>query len=364
VFVLAQFFSCIYYGMFLTLALALAAPLLLLTPGRAPHVAIARAVLVGALLCAVPLWAYVAPYRANQQTLGARAAWEIDAWSASPDSFVSAPPENRLYGQRLSTYGGTEKRLFPGVLALLLGIVGLWAARSRRDIWMYVAVLVMSGVLALGTRTPVYSAMLSLVAPLRGLRAPARFGMVMALAVAVLAGLGASWVLARTRRPAWRHLIGLLLVGGLLIEYASVVGPLRPYVQRPPVYAMWLRAQPAGAVLELPAPRSWGLPLYDPEWSYLARFHRHRLVNGYSGYYPRSYLDLLNSLVHFPDAGSLETLHAHGVRYIVVHEDRYLPVDFLEFDSRLRRVPGITPVGYFPDRRYPAAIFTLESSHR
>ena len=179
------------------------------------------------------------------------------------------------------------------------------------------------------------------------------------------AGLGASWVLARTRRhPAWRHAVGLLLVCGLAFEYASVVGPLRPWAQRTPVYALWLRRQPPGGVLELPAPLSSALPLYDAEWSYLARFHRHRLVNGYSGYFPRSYLDLLNSLVRFPDASSLEALHARGVRYIVVHEDRYLPVDFLELDGRLRRAPGITPVGYFHDLRYPAAIFTLERRDR
>ena len=364
VFVLAQFLSCIYYGMFLSLALAVSAPLLLLTRRRAPVLAIGRALLVGGALCAVPLAAYVAPYRANQQALGGRAVSEIDVWSASPASFVSAPPENRLYGKATAPYGGSERRLFPGLLALLLGGIGLWAARQRIDAWMYVAVLVTSAVLALGTRTPVYGVVLSLLPPLRGLRVPARFGMVMALALAVLAGLGTSWVLSRTGRPTWRHTLGLLLVCGLVLEYASVVGPLRPWVQRAPVYALWLREQPAGGVLELPAPRPWEVPLYEPEWSLLARFHRQRLVNGYSGYYPRSYLDLLNSLVHFPDAGSLETLHAHGVRYIVVHEDRYLPVDFLEFDSRLRRAPGITPVGYFPDRRYPAAIFTLESSHR
>ncbi|MBA2356117.1 MAG: hypothetical protein H0V80_15820 [Acidobacteria bacterium] len=360
VFVLAQFLSCIYYGLFLTLALAVSAPLLLLVPTRAPILAIARALIVGAILCAAPLAAYGAPYRANQQAFGGRAAWEIYAYSASPGSFVSAPPENRLYGMATAQYGGPERRLFPGVLALLLSGVGLWVARVRRECWMYVVALVTSAVLALGTRTPVYAAVLALVPPLRGLRAPARFGMVMALALAVLAGLGASWAIGRMRHRAWRHALGGLLVAGLLIEYASEVGPLYPRAQRTPVYALWLRGQPAGGVLELPAPHPGEQPRHDPEWSFLARFHRQPLVNGYSGYYPRSYLDLLNTLIWFPSAESVGALRARGVRYIVVHEDRYLPGEFLEFDRRLRRTRGITLVGYFADLQYPAAIFTLE----
>jgi len=257
-------------------------------------------------------------------------------------------------------YGAPERRLFPGVLALLLAGVGFWAARARRECWMYVVALVTSAMLALGTRTPLYAAVLALVPPLRGLRAPARFGMVMALALAVLAGLGASWALGRMRHRTWRHALGVLLVSGLLIEYASEVGPLYPRAQRTPVYALWLRGQPAGGVLELPAPDPGEQPRHDPEWSFLARFHRQPLVNGYSGYYPKSYLDLLNTLVGFPSAESVGALRARGVRYIVLHEDRYLPGEFVELDSRLRRTGGISLVGYFPDLRYPAAIFTLE----
>ncbi len=143
VFVLAQFLSCIYYGVFLVLTLGLTAPLLLLARSRATLPAIARALVVGGAICAAPLLAYSAPYRANQQALGGRGAAEIDTWSATPASFVSAPPDNRLYGRTWS-YGGSEARLWPGALAIVLGLVGLWASRRQAAAWMYGAALLLS----------------------------------------------------------------------------------------------------------------------------------------------------------------------------------------------------------------------------
>ena len=358
VFVLAQFLSCIYYGIFLVVALAGSAPLLLLARQRASIGRIARSLAVGAAVIVLPLAAYSAPYRANQQALGTRDAWEIDTWSARPASFVSAPATNRVYGWT-AEWTLPEGRLMPGALAATLAAAGLWGLRRRRETWMYVAVLVLSALLALGTHTAVYRVVLAVVPPLRGLRAPGRFGMVMALAVAVLAGLGAAWLLARAPRR-WRHAAGAAVVAVLLVEYASEAGPLKPWVQRPPVYAMYLRAQPPGVVVEFPVPRTSGLPLHDPEWSYLGRFHRHPLVNGYSGYYPKEYLRLLDTLVRFPRGTSLDELRARDVRYIVLHEDRYDGADFLDFDARLRRTPGLRFLGRIPDQNYPVTIYALE----
>ncbi len=360
VFVLAQFLSCIYYGIFLVVTLAACGPLLLLVKERASLGRITRALAIGGALCALPLAAYSAPYRTSQAEFGGgRASWEIDTWSATPASFVSAPPENRLYGAT-AVLSGAEGRLMPGVVAAVLAIAGAWSARRRRETWMYGAILVLSGLLALGTHTVVYRAMLVVVPPLRGLRAPARFGMVLALALAVLAAYGAARLLARVPRRRWAHAAGAVLVAALLVEYASDIRPLHAWVQRAPVYAMYLREQPAGVVLDLPVPRTWALPLHDAEWSYLARFHGHPLVNGYSGYYPKPYLDLLNTLVRFPNAEALDALRSRSVRYIVVHEDRYEQADLVDFVERLRRTPGLQFVGRIPDPHYPVTLLTLE----
>lgn len=359
VFVLAQFLSCIYYAVFLGLTLAVTAPLLLLARERATVMAIGRALLVGALVCAAPLLAYSAPYRANQQTFGGRGASEIDTWSATPGSFISAPPSNRVYGGTWR-YGGPEGRLWPGALAIVLAVLGAWVARRQATTWMFAAALMLASLLAMGTHTPLYRVMLALVPILNGLRAPARFGMVAALGLAALAGIGAAWLLARVPRAAVRHAIGVALVCGLAVEYASAVGPLHPFVQRVPLYAQWLRTQPPGAVADLPIARASALPLFEAEWSFYGRLHGHPMVNGYSGYYPRPYLDLLGVMVAFPRGESVPALRTHGVRYIVVHEDRFEPADLMDFDSRMRGTPGLRFVGRFPDPDYPATVFRVE----
>ena len=359
VFVLAQFLSCIYYGVFLVLVLSLAAPLLLLTRARASLPAMARAFAIGGLVCAGPLLWYSAPYRENQARLGGRAAKEIATWSAVPASFLSAPPDNRLYGAS-AVHGTAEGRLLPGVTALVLAIVGIVVTRRHRTTWMYAMVLVASAVLALGTHSPVYRLALALAPPLRGLRAPARFGMVFALGLAVLAAFGAAWLLARTRAGRRPHLAGAVLTTMLMVEYASDLAPLHAWPQRSPLYATWLRQQPPGTVLDLPIARANALPHHEAEWSLYARYHGLPLVNGYSGYYPPDYIALLGQMVYFPNHVSLAMLRDRGVRYIVVHEDRYAPADFMTLDARLRRTPGIRAVGHVPDREFPTSIFILQ----
>lgn len=357
-FVLLQFLSCIYYGVFLVMLLVVAGPVLLLTSERASMAAIARALTVGGVLAIVPLAAYSAPYRANQAAFGGRDAWEIARWSATPSSFVSAPPENRLYGRATSGYGDQEARLMPGVIAFGLAVLAL-ARPWRREVWVYAVALVASSVLAMGTHTPVYRIALVLVPPLTGLRAPGRFGMLTALALAVLAGFGSAWLLTRIRSRVLRHGLALVLLAGMTAEYASEFGPLHPWLQRPPLYAMWLRTQPPGTVVDLPLPRTYSLPLFEPEWAYLGRSHGKRMINGYSGYFPKEYLDLIGEMMRFPNEESLTALRQRGVRYIVLHDDRYHPADFLPFISRLYSMKGVAPVAQFPDPEYPATVFTL-----
>ena len=225
---------------------------------------------------------------------------------------------------------------------------------------MYGATLVLSVVLSLGTHTPAYRLMLVLAPPLEGLRAPSRFGMVAALALAVLAGIGAARLLTRVPRGWRHHLAGVLMVACLAGEYASDIGPLHPWLQRAPIYARWLGTQPAGVVVDLPIARANALPHHEAEWSFYGRTHRHPMANGYSGYYPRPYLDLLGAMVAFPRGESMRALRSRDVRYIVVHEDRYEPADFLDLDARLRGTPGLRFAGRFPDRAYPASIYTVE----
>ena len=115
------------------------------------------------------------------------------------------------------------------------------------------------------------------------------------------------------------------------------------------IYAAWLRMQPPGVVVDLPIARANTLPLFEAEWSFYGRTHGHPMVNGYSGYFPRPTSNSARRDVGVPPRRQPDrTARQQDVRYIVVHEDRYDPADFLEFDARLRRTPGLTLVGRIP----------------
>ena len=85
----------------------------------------------------------------------------------------------------------------------------------------------------------------------------------------------------------------------------------------PPLYA-WLAQQPRGVVAEMPMTPG-GVPGSDPAYSYLSTFHWQPIVNGYSGFYPASYLSRLTDTAEFPDERALRRLQRDGVRYLVVH---------------------------------------------
>jgi hypothetical protein len=97
---------------------------------------------------------------------------------------------------------------------------------------------------------------------------------------------------------------------------------LVPYPRRTQLYDI-LAQLPDGNVLELPVPRVDALPFNDARYLYTSTFHWKTLVNGYSGYYPQSYLRRLIHLSTFPSEVALEQIKDDKVRYIVVHEEAY-----------------------------------------
>jgi hypothetical protein len=71
-------------------------------------------------------------------------------------------------------------------------------------------------------------------------------------------------------------------------------------------------------------------------------------LNGYSGFYPRSYLRRLVRLAHFPDEESVASLRRENVRYVIVHEDGYPPGERIRVVERLREL-DVVRVGDFRD---------------
>jgi hypothetical protein len=160
-----------------------------------------------------------------------------------------------------------------------------------------------------------------------GLRAPARYAAVVVLFLSLLAGLG----VARLRRHRFGTVATLMLLGAFLVECACVPLPLnmrwglvgmRPppapgRVAEPPVYAV-VRTLPRDAVLlELPV----GEVLWETHAMIRSTRHWRRLVNGYSGHFPRGYVDVRAAFAHAledPDK-AWEVLRASGATHVLVH---------------------------------------------
>lgn len=319
-----QILSSVYYGVFLAMTMAIAAPLLLLGPDLRKRAAVIPRLMLAALMAGVLAFPYAMVYTAIRRSLGSRDPVEIATYSARPLSYLASPPHNWLWGWTAERWGGAEINLFPGALAILLVIVALWF-RPRRLVLVYLVLAAATIELSLGSHGRVYPWLLEHVGPLQGLRAPSRFGIVALCAIAMLAGFGMHALRQRLRGRLSTFALAFAIVV-LAAEYRSREMVLGPVADQPPdpanVYALIARLGP-GVVMELPMPRLDRLPGFDAQYAFWSARHWHPLVNGYSGYYPPEYVRAILRTEGFPREDTVDFAHALGVRYIVVHRAYY-----------------------------------------
>jgi hypothetical protein len=161
------------------------------------------------------------------------------------------------------------------------------------------------------------------------LHAPSRFGLVVALALSVLAGIALTALRARVSRPT---LVGTVLA---IAAAAELVVPLRfPDVEPVETVYRVLATLPRGAVLEL--------PVYSPKFAFLrtqymlsSTAHWMPLVDAYSDYIPQDFNDEAEILGGFPTEAAFKLLEPGRVRYAVFHIDRYSPGSRDELRGRL-----------------------------
>jgi hypothetical protein len=277
-----------------------------------------------------------------RQTLGFhRSVGEMDAFSARWPDYLRIPDSLLLWSGILRV-GEGERMLFPGLTIVMLA--GLAAVSIRRSVWahgaarpvlwtwhvgLYAAILGLTVWLSAGPSAPgPYTLLLRVVPGFNGLRVPARFIVVVSLALAVLGSAGAAWLLGRLR-PRVATAVAILLGSIIMAEgYGGPIWmvPFRPDQRVRADVNAWLRGRPPGGVLELPI----GGPALEPftlVYQYNTLLHRHPIVNGYSGYgYGlQDFLGGPGSPLNEPDAmaGVLLGLRMIGVRYLLVHRSAF-----------------------------------------
>lgn len=312
--------ASLYYGVIGAIALATGAVVLVAMVGRPRRGVLIRRLLTSAAVGVLVIAPFVWPYWQAQREEGfTRNLAEAARHAATPTSYLNVPPSNAYaIAGLLPSEAGPERQLFPGFVILALGLVGASGAfrGDARALGMSMtAVVVMGFVLSLGPDgiRPLYSTLHRTLFGFQAVRAPARFGVLVAFGLAVLAALGLREVMIR-RSGGKATLLASVFVLGAGVEYLNA--PV-PYVARPSTHTAvgaWLEAAPGtGAVVHLPL----GLDIENTVPMLQGLEHRRPLVNGYSGQRPPFYAALAETLSTFPSAEAIWALHDIGVQYIV-----------------------------------------------
>jgi hypothetical protein len=358
VFLFLQIVSCVYYGVFLAItSAALVAVLALSAPRRfvAALPALALGAFVAAVLTAPYLWAYVRTAR----MLGPRDLVEVTRYSADWRAYLTAPPQNWLWGWTASRWGRAELNLYPGVFAAALAVIGL-THKPRHLVVAFAVVLLIAFDLSRGTHGIVYP----MLAPfgLQGLRSPSRSAIVLCCALAMLAGFGVREIQRMVGGKLAACIVVACAVALVTIDDANK-GMFLTVAENPgnaTVYRL-MRSAGRGVVVELPMPVPERLPGREAQIEYWSTAHWFPLVNGYSGYYTGDYIRTIMVMRSFPDDESLDRLKALDVRYIVVHRALYPSNE--QYVSLMVKMGGRNDLRWYGTYRDPignADLFVIE----
>ncbi len=327
--------SCGYYGIF---AAAMIGVAVLVWADRRPAYWLAIATAAAAtLLFTLPV---LRPYLLDRAAQGiARSTNPAELRSYSADWRAYLTSSTWLDSKWLGLMGIGKEVLFPGIVITGFAVIGVAAsvrrASTRRAVRGYGAIALMALAASIGPDGGLYSLFAQAIPGMALLRAPARFGVVVIFAVAVLAGFGYASFQQEgdgfrpvenstdrpLLRPGRRRWFGPAVLAALVAEL-WVVWPLHAM---PPIEAPYhlLASLPRGAVVEFPLNydrhtfhnETWAMLRSTANWQ--------PLVNGYSDFIPDDFYDIALPINGFPDAASFKIMKARGVRYVVLRVGDY-----------------------------------------
>jgi hypothetical protein len=353
-----QTFCSVYYGVFFATYVAVVAATQLLLP---PRERLARRIVLlatAALLSVAVVAPYLWPYLGARERVGSREAAEVRYYSAVPADYLSARADNWLYGGVLpGHYGGEERHLLPGVLILMAAVLSFWSATPRVALLYLVAGLFAFDA-SLGLNGHVFAWLRASLLPYEGLRVPARFAILVVLSLSVLAGIGIAVVANRLSRVGRVLLVaGIFAASGL--EARTSLTLTAPPLRGSDLDA-WLAARPRSPLVELPLPPAEApFQLSEGQHLYDSIFHWQPLVNGISGFWPKSYFELLEKMRRFPDDDSIAYLKRRRVRYVVARESYFAPEAYAAIRDALTARPELALAARFAEQGRESVVFEL-----
>lgn len=290
---------------------------------------------------------------------------DLFAQSARPLSYVLPATVHPVFGGFSEQFVGsqlygtslTEHTLYLGWVPIILSFLAIrkWR-KARNEIKVqsplgtvpeenfYIAFFVFLAVTAwlfsqppwwsiLGLKLYMPSFFMYKIAPM--FRAYCRFGIVVMLAVAVLAGFGLKFILLKCRTRFLKIAITCLLSGLVLFEFWN----WPPYkvidVSVFPAAYTWLKSQPGDfTIAEYPLDTNGANELYK----FYQTKHEKKIINGtIPGTYANEIAKAIVKLSGSKTAGILQWI---GLRYVLVHRGDYLNSELTEDSQELSKIPA------------------------
>ena len=348
-----QWYSSMYYGLFLTLYSLVFALVLVLAwriGSRRLALAIAAYVVAGALVLPLGL-----AYWRSQPARGVRHVESVMEFSATPSDYLRPGVATPAYRRVLPRVVHAERALFPGLVPLVLLVAGLWPPFSAARVAFAVAGLVaLDG--SLGLHGVLYPVLYHIPFPFQSIRVPARFGMLVMFSIGVLAGYGGGRLVARLTSTRTRFGCAAVLTLGLLIDGWPRYDTLPMWDSPPDIYA----SLPSNAVLfEFPVHAEPERFSENLPYMYFSIWHWRPMMNGYSGFNPREYAAMLEGTRGFPSSTALEYLRDAGVTHVTVHCRLWEPGPCADTTRQLDGTAGVRLVARAQWYGAPSSLYAI-----
>lgn len=310
-----------------------------------------RSMIIAAVVALVLVGPFVVPYAlaTSKGDMAARPLEESQAFSASVADFFIPSVQHSLWGGWVKGHWRSgpngqwlsEWEIYLGIVAVVLAIIGVLTRRSR-VVTALTVMAVGSFLLALGptlylthpatvpgaahhiplSSIPLPVSFFGNIPPFSFLRAWARMGFFVELAVGLLAAGALALLLRRINERfgpgSWKlqWALSTVVLALIILDTSAVPLGMAAVVPRP--VDKWLAEQPGKfTVMEYPISNH----AYSGPAMYSTRLTGKRIVMGYASYPPNS--SSFGTLSLFPASETLDLLQAWGVKYVLVDEMLY-----------------------------------------
>ena len=246
-----------------------------------------------------------------------------------------------LYGQSL-----TEHTLYLGWAPLILAFIAFkrrGRLRKAQSDNFYISFFVLLAVTAWIFSQPpwwdifgfkLYMPAFFMYKILPMFRAYCRFGIVMMLAVAVLAGFGLKFILERFKSQKTKVAVTALFCALVLFEFWNYPPFKVIDLSKVPQVYYWLKEQPGGIVIA-EYPLDAGSP--NELYKFFQTVHEKKIINGTTpGTHANKVAQAIRRLSEPHTAGILKWM---GVKYVLAHKEDYLKTDLIEDRQDLEEFP-------------------------